>query len=103
MSSYVQVYVKLSCEKSFNAIDMVSEYGNIDEIVVVGDYDDTTKAEFENKNEDFCNDFRYISDDEWSEEVEHGTLPQASFDGSSISYEELLEVHKTGELDSYFT
>lgn len=107
MSSYVQVYVKPNCEKSPIMMSMVSEWGNIHELIVVGDYNDNTKAEFENENQDFCNEFRYISDIEWLQIIEQeemeNTLPQVSFDGICLNYEELEEAYDNEDLDQYFT
>ncbi|MFW2176565.1 MULTISPECIES: hypothetical protein [unclassified Moraxella] len=99
MSSYVTVFVKPDCEKCINAIDMVMEYGGIDEIVVVGKKDnDTTKA-FGEKMAEYADGVTYISEEENGEDA----LPQVYFDSFSVSYDELLEAYEIEELDGYFT
>lgn len=100
MSALVQVFVKPNCEKSLNALDMVSEYGGIDEIVFVGEIDETM-AEYSNDVvRQVNNDDTDILEEFKKEGLE---LPVVMFDSWEVGYDKLLEAYETEELDQYFT
>lgn len=100
MSALVQVFVKPNCEKSLKALDMVSEYGGIDEIVFVGEIDETM-AEYSNDMvRQVNNDDTDILEEFKKEGLE---LPVVMFDSWTVGYDELLEAYETEELDGYFT
>lgn len=47
MSALVQVFVKPNCEESLTTLSMISEWGNIHEVIVVGSLDEDTKNALE--------------------------------------------------------
>lgn len=101
MSALVDVYVKPNCEKCINALSMVSEYGGIDRVFVVGDVDEKTKKSFSEQITTYEVDgIEYISKEKFGD----GTLPHVEFDQSlSLNYEELVEAYDSQDLDQYFT
>ncbi|WP_394261443.1 hypothetical protein [Moraxella boevrei] len=101
MSALVEIFIKPNCEKSIQTLDMISEWGNIDEVIVVGNLDEYTKNALEKEIIRYQpNEVSYISEEEFGEEE----LPQVVFDQSlSLNYEELVGAYEEEDLDQYFT
>ncbi len=101
MSALVQVFVKPNCEESLTTLSMISEWGNIHEVIVVGSLDEDTKNALEKEiNKYQPDEVSYISKEEFVE----GELPQVMFDESlTLNYEELVQAYDEEDLDQYFT
>lgn len=100
----MQVYVKPNCEKSLEALNMVTEYGGIDQIFVVGQIDEEQKDIFENELEAYeADEIMFISEKEFREEFKEESLPLVLFDSFDVGYEKLLEAYESEELYQYFT